>query len=224
MASSGASVRPKARHDKAFRSAQRHSRTVRVLKWLLPSLAVIMIAGFVAKSYLASPLQVSIQADGTALSDGKLVMSNPKLEGFTKDNRPYLMTAVRAVQDVTNEGLVVLEGIGAKLPMDVSNWAVVDAARGTFDRAKNTLDLNSDVTITTQDGMVAKLKSAYLDIGTGKMSTKDPVDIALKGGKITADTMSIANNGKVLVFEQRVRVFIDPRQQDAAAGDETPVR
>lgn len=212
------------RPEDAFRRARRHSSAVRVLKWLLPSLAVAMAVGFVAKSYLAAPLAVAIKADGTALSEGKLVMSNPKLEGFTRDNRRYSMNAVRAVQDVTNEAIVQLEEIGASLPMDTANMARVVASRGTFDRAKNTLNLNSEITITTDDGMVAKLKSAYLDISTGHMETTEPVDIVLKGIRIASDSMSIAENGKVMVFDKRVKVHIDPREQDKANGQDTPTR
>ena len=72
--------------------------------------------------------------------------------------------------------------------------------------------------------MVAKLKSAYLDIATGQMTTAEPVDIVLNGTRITSDSMSIAQNGKLLVFDKRVRVNIDPRAQDAAGGQDTPTR
>jgi len=211
----GHSPRPPSRRrsEEAFRRATRHSRVVRVLKWALPALGAVMAAAFVAQSYISSPDTVGMKVEGAAVSDGKLVMANPKLEGFTKDNLPYAMNAIRAVQDVTNEGVVLLEQIGARLPIDATNWATVDAAGGTFDRNKNTLALNTAVTITTQDGMVAKLKSAYLDMNGGSMKTSDPVDITVNGARITSDTMQIADNGKVLVFENRVKVNIDPTKQ-----------
>ena len=158
----------------AFARAQRHSRTVRVLKIALPLLAVIMAAVFVGYSYLMTPASVAVEADGSAISDGKLVMANPKLDGFTKDNRPYSMTAMRAIQDFQNEGIVHLEGISAKLPIDAENWATIDAESGVYDRDKNTLEMNSEVTVTTADGMTAKLKSASLDIGGGGMKTEIP--------------------------------------------------
>lgn len=216
MSNSGMVVLPKARGDDAFRRARRHSRAVGVLKWLLPALGILMAAAFFLKSYISSPMAVAIKAEGTALSDGKLVMANPKLEGFTKDNRPYLMTAKRAVQDVADQGIVALEGIGAKLPIGDAGLATIDAAKGVFDRAKNTLNLDSEITITTLDGMVAKLKSANLDIGAGGMTSKDPVDITFNGTRITSDSMSIAQSGKILVFENRVRVLIDRHDDDAA--------
>lgn len=205
----------------AFERAQRHSLRVRFLKGALPILAVVMAVGFVGYSYVVKPAAVAVTTDGSAYSDGKLVMANPKLEGFT-NNRPYKMTASRAIQDFQNEGIVQLEGIAAKLPINVDNWAMVDASRGVYDRDKNTLDITSEITITTADGMVAKLKSAYLDMGEGGMKTDDPIDIQLQGAKITSDSMAILENGKVLVFEKRVRMNIDPNrlksEQDASGG------
>ncbi len=206
----------------AFLRAQRHSRVVRVLKSTLPLIAAAMALGFLGYSYVMTPGSVAVKADGSAISDGKLVMANPKLDGFTKDNRPYSMTAMRAIQDFQNEGVVQLEGISAKLPIDAENWATIGAESGVYDRDKNTLDIDTEITVTTADGMTAKLQSATLDIGGGGMKTEDPVDIRMDGATITSDTMAIRENGKVLVFERRVRMDIDPQRLKAtqqANGD-----
>ncbi len=206
----------------AFLRAQRHSRVVRVLKSTLPLIAAAMALGFLGYSYVMTPGSVAVKADGSAISDGKLVMANPKLDGFTKDNRPYSMTAMRAIQDFQNEGVVLLEGISAKLPIDAENWATIGAESGVYDRDKNTLDIDTEITVTTADGMTAKLQSATLDIGGGGMKTEDPVDIRMDGATITSDTMAIRENGKVLVFERRVRMDIDPQRLKAtqqANGD-----
>ena len=206
----------------AFVRAQRHSRTVRLLKGALPLLGAAMAAVFFGYSYLMTPTAVAVKTDGSAISDGKLVMANPKLDGFTKDNRPYSMTAQRAIQDFQNEGVVELEGISAKLPIDLENWATIGAESGVYNRDKNVLDINSELTVTTSDGMTAKLKSASLDIGGGGMKTDDPVDIRMDGATITSDTMAIRENGKVLIFEKRVRMDIDPQRLKAAQQDGDP--
>ena len=193
----------------AFGRAQRHSRRVRILKFAIPLLAVVIAIGFPVYSYLAAPISVAVQAEGTAFSNGKLVMANPKLNGFTKQKQPYSMTALRAIQDVTKQGIIELEGINAKVPIAVDNVATVNASRGVYDRDGNTMNLTSDVTVTTSDGMQAKFKSVFLDMGKGTMKTNDPVDVGSGGSRITADSMSVQDNGKVLIFENRVRVNID---------------
>lgn len=166
-----------------------------------------------------------MQAEGAAFSNGKLVMANPKLNGFTKQKQPYSMTALRAIQDVNTQGIIELEGIDAKVPVGPDNVAAIKASRGTYDRDGNTMKMTSDVTITTTDGMRAKFKSVFLDMGKGTMKTDDPVDVSSGGSQITANSLSVQDNGKVLVFENRVRVNIDPASAKAAEakGEEANV-
>ncbi|TPI58349.1 LPS export ABC transporter periplasmic protein LptC [Mesorhizobium sp. B3-1-7] len=200
----------------AFNRAQRHSRRVRVLKFAVPLLAVAIAVAFPVYSYLKAPLSVSVQADGTAFSDGKLVMANPKLNGFTKQKLPYSLTATRATQDVGQQAVIDLDGINAKLPVATDNIVSVDAAHGIYNRDANTMDLTSEVSVTTTDGLVAKFKSIFLDMGKGSMKTSNPVDVSRGGSRITADSMSVEDNGRLVVFENRVRVNIDPTALKAA--------
>lgn len=187
-----------------------------MLKFVLPAVAGVIALAFPLYSYLVAPAPVAIQADSSVLTDGKLVMANPKLNGFTKDNLPYSLVAQRAIQDATNQGLVELDDIDAKLPMSARVNAAVEAAKGFYNRDANTLKLMQDITVTTTDGMVAKLKSAFLDMGKGTMKTDDPVDITRNGSRVTSDTMTVQDHGKVFVFEKRVRVNIDPATTKAA--------
>lgn len=200
----------------AFSQAERHSRRVRRLKIVLPFLAVVMSAGFVGYSYLSTPASVAIETEGSAFAEGKLVMNSPKLEGFTKDGRPYSVNATRAIQDFDAQDIINLDGIDAKMPVETQNWARVEATSGVYDRAANTLDVPTDILVTTTDGMVAKLKSAFLDIDNGSLKSTTPVDIQSHGSSITADSMSVLENGRRVIFETRVRVYIDPVQMKAA--------
>jgi lipopolysaccharide export system protein LptC len=205
----------------AFRRARNHSRAVRLLKFVLPVLAAVLALGFVGYSYIQTPQSIAVNTEGQVFTDGKLVMANPKLDGFTKDSRPYSMTANRAVQDFEKAGVIELDDIDAKLPVGADKWATVGAAHGIYNRDQNSLDIISPMTVTTSDGMVAKLTSAYIDIGAGGLKTGDPVDIQTDVARITADSMSLLDNGKTLIFEKRVRMNIDPakmRSEQQANG------
>ncbi|TPN49101.1 LPS export ABC transporter periplasmic protein LptC [Mesorhizobium sp. B1-1-4] len=209
----------------AFDRARRHSRRVRVLKFAVPVLAALIAIAFPVYSYLAAPVSVAVQAEGTAFSNGKLVMANPKLNGFTKQKLPYSMTALRAIQDVSTQGIIELDGIDAKVPIAADNVAAIKATHGTYDREGNTMHLTSDVTIATTDGLQARFKSVFLDMGKGTMKTDNPVDVSRDGSQITANSLSVQDNGKVLVFENKVRVNIDPANLKAAEakGEEANV-
>jgi lipopolysaccharide export system protein LptC len=200
----------------AFNRAERHSRRVRRLKIVLPLLAVIMAAGFAGYSFVSTPAPAPIQTEGSVFEEGKLVMNSPKLEGFTKDGRPYSVNAARAIQDFDKQDIINLDGIDAKMPIETDNWAKVEAVGGVYDRTANTLDVPTDILVTTTDGMVAKLKSAFLDINNGSLKSATPVDIQSHGSRITADSMAVLENGRRVIFETRVRLYIDPVQMKAA--------
>jgi lipopolysaccharide export system protein LptC len=210
------------RDDSAYENARRHSRRVRWLKALLPAAAILGLLGFVGWSYLSVPSIEGVSVGGAAFTDGKLVMANPKLDGHTKDNLPYTMTAARAIQDASQTGKIMLEEIDAKLPIDAKNTANVIAASGIYDNENNTLKIDSAIKLTTTDGMVANLRSADVNMATGTMTTQDPVKISMNRTLIEADTMNVTDNGKVMVFERRVRVNIAPEtgaKSEAKSGD-----
>lgn len=197
---------------RAFADARIHSRIVRFLKIALPATAVAMVGGFVVHSWMSAPVIAAVEVRETTIVSGKLVMAAPKLEGFTKDNLAYSLSAERAVQGIRDANVFELEGIDARLPVDADTWAMVKAKQGIYDRAKNTIDFKSEVEVSTTDGMAATFTRAFYDIGKGELKTSDPVEINMNGTQIAADGMTVLENGKVLIFENRVRMDIAPGQ------------
>ena len=210
------------RVERAFAEARRHSGRVRLLKVALPAAALLMIAGFAAKSWLSAPTGLPIDLRALAIEDGRLVMTDPRLDGLTgRDGRPYSMTATRAVQDLGMSARIDLEGIDARLPVDDRGWMNVSAPSGVFDREANRLDIDSELTIVGDDGLRAVFQSAVVDMTSGSLETADPVDITLQGAHITADSMTIRDRGAVLTFDNRVRMQIEGgRLKGGAEGGE----
>jgi len=194
----------------AFRRAISHSRRVRVLKFTLPAAALAIGACFIGYSYVSVPGSVSFDVSESAYANGKLVMANPKLDGYTKDNRPYSMSATRALQHTDNTSVVELEGIDAEVPVGAEKIAMIGAANGVYNREKNTLNIPSAITVKTNDGTSVQLKSAYLDMLKGLLRTREPVSISMAGVHLEADSMHVLENGHVLVFEKQVKMRLDP--------------
>lgn len=208
---------PVSRVEEAFVRARRHSGRVRLLKIVLPALALLMVAGFVAKSWIAVPEGVSANLGGTAIEDGRLVMADPRLDGFTSDDRAYSVTAARAVQDIGNSSRIDLEQIDAKLPFEADKWMTVAAKSGVYDRDASKLDITSEMTVKTDTGITALFQSASVDMAAGSLETRDPVDITLDGARITADSLSVTDRGGVMVFENRVRMHLDGNRLQTAS-------
>ncbi len=199
-----------------FHAAQRHSMRVRVLKIALPVAALAITAVFSWFTFLAAPAStVKVQLDPS--ESGKLVMTSPQLNGYTKDNRPYSMVASRAVQDAKKSGVITLEGIKAQLPVGDKDSAVINAVSGVYDSVNEHLQFDDAFTVKTTGGMEAKLGSASVNMANGEMTTDKPVDIRTENAHIRADMMKIQENGKVLVFENNVQLTIEPVETTDAA-------
>jgi lipopolysaccharide export system protein LptC len=168
---------------------------------------------------LATTIKSVANLGSLSIDDGGVVMANPKLEGFTKDDLPYSLYAEEARQPLSGDGAIVLKGISASVPIDKENRAKITAASGSFDRNENTLDIDSEIMLNATSGLTARLQSAHIDIVENKLTTDDPVDIQLKGMHIAANGMNAAKGGKSLVFEDGVRVRINPAMLNAAKED-----
>jgi lipopolysaccharide export system protein LptC len=201
----------------AYRRALRHSRRVRALKVVLPVTATSACLIFGAYAWFVSATGASVSLFGSEITDGKLVMANPRIEGFTGASLPYRMTAARAIQDLGDTNRIALEDIDALLPISPQNSAAVDAQRGVYYKDSNILEIDKDMTVTLTDGTVAHFQSARIDLDSGELSSQSPVTITSRSTRINADSMTVAGKGKHFVFERRVRVMITPGAVSSAA-------
>src|SRR5690606_25087091 len=72
------------------------------------------------------------------------------------------------------------------------------------------LTLSEGITMTTTSGIVARLQSAEVDIGANVLSSDEPVQIEMEGMRLRADTFRASDGGNKLIFENRVRMELDP--------------
>jgi lipopolysaccharide export system protein LptC len=207
------------RRAKAFAAAARHSALVRFLRvallgGALAAVALLLgIALFDPFGRLAGSLSIaSIGMDGT-----KVIMEHPKLAGFRKDGRPYLVNAQRAIQDALHPTLVELHGIDGDIAMTGSGVAHMTANLGLYDTAKEHMDVSDNVRLKSPQYDV-RLKSAGIDFKSGVYISKEPVTIVTSSGMTLAgDAISATDNGRELAIEGHVKTMIP----SASPGDET---
>jgi lipopolysaccharide export system protein LptC len=215
--SAGMAFMTAGRSPAEFERAQRHSRRVRFLKLALPlggSLTIVLIIAAYVYSQLALP---SIDPGEAQIVDGKLVMNNPKIAGTDSKNRPYNLTAVRAVQDAQRPTRITLETIEGNLTIDDKNSAAVTAGVGIYDSVAKTLDLSGKVAVDTKDGMSLRMEGASIDIESGRLVTKEPVLIDTGRARISAQSLTVEDKGNRIIFENRVRMTLMPIDPKEAA-------
>ena len=82
--------------ERAFRTARRHSRAVRILRIVIPVGVALTIVGVTLITYF-NPLRVlaklPINLNDLVVSGTKITMEQPRLSGFTRDARAYELSA-----------------------------------------------------------------------------------------------------------------------------------
>ncbi|GAB4360387.1 MAG: LPS export ABC transporter periplasmic protein LptC [Oricola sp.] len=205
--------------EQAYRRAVAHSGRVRFARVALPALAGVVFVAMVFAMWLSRVApNVGIDLSASAIRDGKLVMANPKLDGFTADDLPYSLRAARAVQDLTGTGVIDLERIQATVPLGPDVEARVLAPAGLYDSDANTLDITKSLALETTDGKRADLGKAVIDLAAGSLVTDEPVHVSMPGAELQADRLRVEDNGRRMLFESRVRLVVQPGAFESVAS------
>jgi lipopolysaccharide export system protein LptC len=193
-----------------FERAAKHSSRVGWLKYILPAIGVIIIVLILAVLMLQPKLPLNITIGNSGIEEGKLLMNNPKLDGFDPKNRAYSVEAARAIQSIEDPTLVELEEIKAKLPLADNLWANITAGNGSFDVTEKKLELGGGVDIVTTDGMRLLLQDAYVDLKAGTMNTHRTINFTSSNASISAQSLEIFENGDRIVFDTNVLLTFQP--------------
>jgi lipopolysaccharide export system protein LptC len=200
--------------DRVFRAAARHSRRVRFLRVAVPAGVAIAVLGGIAVALLLQPLRMlsklPVDLGSLVVSGSKIMMQQPRLAGFTRDNRRYDLTAQAAGQDVTKPDLVELHGIRATMEMQDKAVFQTTAKMGLYNSKTEQLTLNQDIVVTSSSGYEALLSEAVVDVRAGKIVSEKPVEVRTSAWTINANRMEVAESGDIMRFERGVSVILLP--------------
>jgi lipopolysaccharide export system protein LptC len=198
----------------------RASRTVELLRYILPAIALCLIGLVVlwpqligGAGGLIAPMLANAEVDGTDV----MLMHQPRYVGQTKHAEPYELTAASAYVDPKKPNQVHLEQLAADLAQASRRDLNLIALTGLYNRAADKLDLDGDIALTTSDGYRFETQSARINLEAGHVVGDQPVAGWGPTGTLAADRFEIVDSGKLLRFEGRVKVTLPPRA--AADGD-----
>jgi lipopolysaccharide export system protein LptC len=215
-----ASLTDNRRSEKEFARARRHSRLVSLLKLGLPALAALIVVGGIAVTWLARALPDNVSVSAAGLENGRIVMEDPRMSGYDKNQRPYSMVAQRAIQALDGSG-IDLEEVKANITISDSATADVLAARGHYEQKTQQLRLYEGVKVDTSSGMSIRLADARIDLASGSMVGAGPVSITTPNQTIEAGSLDVKDGGKVLGFGGPVKMTLLPNPGETPAPSPT---
>jgi lipopolysaccharide export system protein LptC len=172
----------------------------------------VLLVGGVAFTALVKPLRVlsnaNVDVGSLVVSGTKIMMQQPRLAGFTRDNRRYNMIAQAAAQDLTKPDMVELHGINAT--MEMKDGAVFEtvAKDGLYNTKTEQLTLTQNIVVTSSSGYQAFLNEAVIDVRAGKIVSEKPVEVKTATWTINANGMEVGESGDLMRFDRGVFVTL----------------
>ena len=211
--------------ERAFRAARRHSIMVRVMRVALPAAVVLVTLAVVLVTYF-NPLRMlgklPIDVGNLVISGTKITMEQPRMAGFTRDARAYELSADAAAQDLTKPDIIELKKIHAKIEMQDKSSVEMTALGGLYDSKGETLKLDRDILLTSSTGYEGRLSEASIDIRTGHVVSKHPVQLKLLQGTLDAKGLEIVNSGDLIRFDGGVKMILMLNQPAKDEPDNAP--
>jgi lipopolysaccharide export system protein LptC len=155
-----------ARRRRRFAARSRHSRYVGILKVVLPSIAVGLILLLVVWSQMSLD-EKRFRIGLTELAPEEvdsLSVVNARYEGIDKQNRPFTVTAARAVQLDEQTAVIDLTEPRADITLKNGAWLSISADAGRFARNDDQLDLRGSVSLFHDRGFEFHAETVRIDL------------------------------------------------------------
>lgn len=205
-------MRSQGDHARAFLRAKRHSRRVRFMRLAIPGLAlavaVVPLAAQFEPLRMLARLPGSVDLGSLVISGNKITMQQPRIAGFTRDARPYELSAQAAAQDVTKPDTIELQGVAGTTETADHTVFSLSAASGTYDTKNDKLVLQEDVVLKSTAELAVRLSEAVVDVKSGNIVSDKPVQVELAQGTVNADRLEVAESGDLVRFEGEVTMVL----------------
>jgi lipopolysaccharide export system protein LptC len=195
--------------DQARRMARAgggYSHFVKFLKVVLPLLAFGIIGLLAAWPRIQGGDQSANRRD-----TGELEMMRALYVGTDTQNRPFSLTADRAVQSTSEPGVLDLVRPQGELTLQDGTWLAVKADRGRYNDKTGKLLLLGNANLFHDKGYEFKSDEAHIDVRAGNAWGDLPVTGQGPFGEIFSRGFRLFDSGATIVFN-------GPAHLDLAAG------
>ena len=220
MASAASSARGRSdltRRQRAALPGGRHDAVVGVLKWLLPLLAIGVLATIIAWPLAkAQEFSFLLAKDKVAMATDRMRVDNAVYRGETMAGEAFKITALSAVQRSSAVPIVELSQLTARLAM-TDGPAVVTAPRGRYFLNTDKLQITGPVTLKSTSGYSLDSATVDIDMGSREVTTDQSVSGTLPIGTFRAGNLSADIQGDSMVLGGGVHLRINGRAGKARA-------
>ena len=203
------------------KSRDRYSTVVRVLQWVFPILALILIASVFVLSNSRKILdgKITLPPGIESLATGQRI-TNPHFSGVTNSGDAFTISADSALPDGPSPKKIQLDNPSTAIDFKDGRQMYAQAGSGTLDLNDSQATLDGNVSIRTTSQVEAQTTGVVINFETGNANSLGPVSAEGPMGSITAGGFVLTQNldrnppGRaVLVFNNGVKLIYTSANQ-----------
>lgn len=189
----------------------RRRLAVTALKRILPALALAALGLILLWPELAG-MEDRVRfayrkPDGAAAEAARLVA--PRYRGRDERGRPFELAAAAAEQAPGSPVIALAQPTG-EVTLEDGAWVTLAARRGWYERDRNRLDLEGEVTLLHDAGYAIRTERARIDLGLGRAEGDAPVAAQGPPGTVEGAGFRLEGRGAVVVFTGPARMVLVP--------------
>lgn len=191
------------------RISRRYSMVVKALRFALPFAALVIVAVLLALNGSEEAFKAVPKEKIVPLTTGRNELINPHYESASKDQRPYTVTADKAVQSLNDTQLVLLDKPKSDMTLKGGDHVQAESDKGVYRQDTQMLALDGNVKLHHQLGYT--LHTTHMD---GSMQdeifwTEQPVHGDGPKGTIEGTAALINNDtGLLLVLGPHAKLVL----------------
>ena len=182
------------------RPGSRHDRVMALLKWLLPALALAVLATIIIWPLTkVSEFSFLLAKDNVGVAAERLRIDNAVYRGETEKGEAFTISTVGAVQRSSAVAIVELARLKATLLM-AEGPAVVTAPSGRYFIETDKLQVAGPVRLDSAAGYTLDSDTVDIDLNTRQVTTDKPVTGTLPIGSFSAGSLRGDIQGRQLIM------------------------
>lgn len=190
-----------------------HDRLVRAIRITLP-FGIGALGLFFIVSPLLSPngdVSFLLGKDSVSMAQERLRVSAATYRGEDSKGRPFELRAGSAVQRTSQEPVVRLTDLMARIEME-DGPATLEAQAGRYDMANEIVRVDGPLVFQTSDGYRVSARDVAVGLKTRQLESAGPVDGELPLGTFSAGRIKADLGARTVTLEGRARLHIVQQQ------------
>jgi lipopolysaccharide export system protein LptC len=179
---------------------------IKILRKSFVAIALLLICAVVFWLFFFDPAnQASTPAKITPeqpsnKASGEAALLKAQYDGVDVEQRPYRVTADKAVRSTADENLIDMIAPVADIFSADESWLAALSKVGNFNQETSTLVLRDDVKLFYDHGIEFSMPEIKIDLKQNTAMTDEPVEGHGAQGKIKASGLRIENAGQKIIF------------------------